>query len=77
MSPVLVTTAVIVAVCLFLVVYDIFAAWKWGEKATISYVMGHYGRIYPIIVAGPCLIVGVLIGHFWWPIVTIAKEMCQ
>jgi hypothetical protein len=61
----------IVLLIAFNLAYDVVVIMKYGPNASISRAMMAFKHICPV---GPCLIVGiallligVLIGHFWWP----------
>lgn len=63
----LLTLAVLLIGGGILIVWDIYVAVTYGYPATISAEMLRLGKSHPIIPAAVCLILGVLIGHFWWP----------
>ena len=50
----------------FLVAYDIYAVTK--NKPTVSWAVFDISRKWPIVPAIICLIIGILIGHFFFPI---------
>lgn len=58
-----ITACVIVAITLIVIVYDVFAAWKWGRTATVSWVLLTASQEYPII----AFAFGVLMGHLFAP----------
>lgn len=49
-----------------LIAYDIYAINK--NKPTVSWAVFDISRKFPIIPAIMCLIIGILIGHFFFPI---------
>lgn len=57
------TAWLLVAVAIFLGVYDIYAAWKWGYHGTISYDILSAALMHPIL----AFAAGVLCGHLFWP----------
>lgn len=46
--------------------YDLFAWRKGGVDATISVYVIRLAKQYPIVAAATGLLVGILIGHFFW-----------
>lgn len=44
-------------------ILDLYMAFKYGEKATISYVVRDVTQHYPIV----ALLLGILLGHLIWP----------
>jgi heme/copper-type cytochrome/quinol oxidase subunit 2 len=67
----LITTIVLVAVILFIVVYDLWVYKRTGgdqkTDATISKLLFLAARDRPIIAIVFGLAIGALLGHFWWP----------
>lgn len=59
-----ITTIIIVACAIALILWDIYALVYGGGEATISYVIANLGKQNRMIP----LVFGVLIGHFFWPI---------
>lgn len=57
------TVATICGTTLAMIVYDVIAAIRGGEKATISHVIAISSMHFPVI----AFAVGVLCGHFFWP----------
>jgi hypothetical protein len=48
------------------IIFDIFEVLAHGKEWTISWVIWTASQKNPIIPALSCLILGILIGHFWW-----------
>lgn len=57
------TAAVIVAVFLFVVCYDVLVFLRGGVEATISRVVLSWAHEYPVLPFSS----GVLCGHLFWP----------
>jgi hypothetical protein len=51
----------------WLIGYDVWTYRRHGNESTISYVMWKVGREWTIFPVLASLLLGVLIGHFWWP----------
>lgn len=64
-----VTEYIMLVTVVGLILWDIYAVWKAGGKATISYIMATLGtksRLVP-------LAWGLLTGHFFWQIESLCK----
>lgn len=66
-SPLLVTLLVLLAVAVLLIGYDVWLYWQGGAKATISWHTYLASRTEPIIPLTIGLILGILLGHLFWP----------
>ncbi len=62
-----VTLVTVLAALLGLVGYDIYLALRGGYPATISYQILQVSRAEPIIPLLVGLILGILLGHLFWP----------
>lgn len=62
-----ITTIITIAAAVILIGWDIYAVWKDGGKATISYIIANAGRRNRMIP----FVFGVLMGHFFWPITSL------
>jgi hypothetical protein len=56
------TTVILILAVISLGLYDIYAAWRFGITGTISYVIYHDSKSYPII----AFAMGVICGHLFW-----------
>lgn len=65
--PLLVTLFVILACAFVLIGYDVWLYWYGGTKATISWHTYLASRTEPIIPLAIGLILGILLGHLFWP----------
>jgi len=63
----IVTLIVLLAVVAGLVAFDIYLAVTGGYPATISYQALQAAREEPIIAVVLGLVLGILIGHIFWP----------
>jgi len=59
------TTTIIALTIIFLVTWDVLAILYSSNESSISSIMYDFSRKHPIIP----LAVGVLIGHFFWPVI--------
>lgn len=66
MTGLVVMAIIIFAGALGIIGIDIYLAATQGFEATLSYWVLVNSIKYPIIPALVCLIIGLLIGHFWW-----------
>jgi hypothetical protein len=56
------TITILVLAVIFLALYDIYALIRYGNSATISYIIYTNSKKYPII----AFAMGVIAGHFFW-----------
>lgn len=59
------TALLILAEALIILVWDLFAGWRWGASATVSHVLAGWLRAYPIL----SFLLGGLIFHLIFPLV--------
>ena len=62
-----VTLITLLTAVLGLVAYDVYLAVRWGSEATISYQLLQASRAEPIIPLALGLVLGILLGHLFWP----------
>jgi hypothetical protein len=62
-----VTLITLLTAVLGLVAYDVYLAVRWGYEATISYQLLQASRAEPIIPLALGLVLGILLGHLFWP----------
>jgi hypothetical protein len=65
MPPDRVTACFLVAVIVLVIAYDLLALWTWGADATISRVLGHLGRRWPVFPYLVAFSMGALFGHLF------------
>lgn len=53
---------------LSLIVYDVWAINQGGTEASISFMIYEWSYKYPLFTFSCGLVIGVLIGHFFWRI---------
>ena len=58
-----ITTWILVGAVIFLVVWDGYAAMRWGYTGTISFDILTASKAHPIIP----LAMGIVLGHLTWP----------
>jgi hypothetical protein len=63
----IVTLVVVLGGFLFLIGWDIYQGVRYGYYETISFQVFEASSNHPIIPAGFFLILGVIIGHVFWP----------
>lgn len=68
-----ITVAVILAVVLALVLYDVWALYRFGVDATISAITLRAAMAHPVV----ALAVGVVCGHLFWPQSTKDKDQTK
>lgn len=57
------TRLAILAAILFLIIYDAIILVRFGVEATISQVLLHWSKAYPVIPFA----IGFSMGHIFWP----------
>jgi hypothetical protein len=65
--PLLVTLLVILAAAALLGVYDVWLFARGGVASTISHQVLAHAREAPILPLAVGLILGILLGHLFWP----------
>jgi hypothetical protein len=58
-----ITWWLIVSTAAIWIAWDIFADWKWGNKATESVLIDKWARLKPFI-----FLAGFLCGHLFWQV---------
>jgi uncharacterized integral membrane protein len=56
------TTLILVATVVFLAAWSAFAAYRWGEAASVSAIVTHYAKRWPALAFG----LGFVAGHWLW-----------
>lgn len=67
MSPRTQTALVLIVTVLWLIAWDVWIIYRYGQKASISYViMEVSGEPVWLLVVG--IGIGILLGHWFWPL---------
>lgn len=51
----------------FTAIFDTILWKSFGYQYTLSYQSLQLSLVNPIFAAVPCLLIGIVIGHVWWP----------
>ena len=65
--PLLITLCLLLICATLIIGYDIWLDWRGGAKATISWHTFMASQADPIIPLAIGLILGILLGHLFWP----------